>query len=199
MAKLKNEIPDLLLVSDDDRITIGKHSYGRPKVYIWHETERLEIGSFTSFADQVTIFTGGEHHSEWVTTYPLRFLLEDPEAGLDGHPYSLGPVKIGSDVWICFGVTIISGVTIGDGAIVGARSVVTSDVPPYAIVAGNPAKVIKYRFDEYQIRGLMETRWWEWPIEKIKEALPLLCASDIDEFLEFTGYGKQLLLFEDLY
>ena len=80
-----------------------------------------------------------------------------------------GDVIIGNDVWIGYGATILSGVSIGDGAAIGACSLVVKDVPPYAIVAGNPAQVIRYRFDEETIHKLLKIRWWDWPDQRVRE------------------------------
>lgn len=187
MIRIRDELSERILVSDDERVTIGRYSYGRPKVFMWQSGESLDIGSFTSFADKVTIFIGGEHNINWVSTYPLRYLFSDPQAGLDGHPTSRGPVRIGSDVWVGFGSTILSGVSIGDGAVIGARAVVSKDVPPYAVVSGNPASVIKYRFDKSQIRDLLNIKWWNWDLELIKESTPYLCSSDINKFIELSN------------
>jgi virginiamycin A acetyltransferase len=95
-----------------------------------------------------------------------------------------GDTRVGNDVWIGYGSTVMPGVTIGDGAIVGSCSVVTKDVPPYAIVGGNPAKVIRYRFDEVTIARLLELRWWDWPIERITARLADLCSEDVSALLE---------------
>ena len=94
--------------------------------------------------------------------------------------------EIGNDVWVCGDVLIKGGVTIGDGAVIGMGAVVTKDVPPYAVVGGVPAKIIKYRFNEKQIKVLLEIKWWDWPIELIKERRNDF--SDIDEFIK--KYGK---------
>ena len=134
------------LVSPDSRITVGENTYGSPAFWLWHESERIQIGRYCSFAGEVAILGGGEHRVDWVTTYPLRVLFDDPLANKDGHPASKGPTIIGNDVWVGYRVTILSGVKIGDGAVIAAGAVVTKDVPPYAIVGGNPAKLIKYRF-----------------------------------------------------
>jgi serine acetyltransferase len=101
-----------------------------------------------------------------------------------GHPECKGDIIIGNDVWIGAKSTIMSGVKIGDGAVIGSGSVVAKDVPPYAIVVGNPAKVIKYRFDEQQIENLLEIAWWNWPEHKIKEEAMLLWSKDINYFID---------------
>ena len=94
-----------------------------------------------------------------------------------------GDVVIGNDVWIGYGAVILSGATIGDGSIIGARAVVTRSVPPYAIVAGNPATIIRTRFDEKTIRRLINIQWWDWEDSKIEAYLPLMLQTDIESFL----------------
>ena len=95
-------------------------------------------------------------------------------AHITGHPSSKGDIVVGNDVWIGYQSCILSGVTIGNGAIIGARSVITKDVPPYAIVAGNPAKFVRYRFPQETIDKLESLAWWDWDISVIKGAIPLL-------------------------
>ncbi|MFH1498608.1 MAG: CatB-related O-acetyltransferase [Verrucomicrobiota bacterium] len=172
------------LLSPDSRITVGVHTYGNPAMWLWGDQERINIGSYCSFAGEVSIMGGGEHRIDWVTTYPLRVLHDEPLANQDGHPASKGPTTIGNDVWIGYRATILSGVTIGDGAVVAAAAVVTKDVPPYHIVGGNPAKIIRARFEPHIIEALLDIRWWLWPDDKIKSAIPLLCSDRIEDFIE---------------
>ena len=101
-----------------------------------------------------------------------------------GHPSCKGDIIIGNDVWIGAKSTIMSGVKIGHGAIVAAGAVVTKDVQPYSVVGGNPAKHIKFRFDERQIEKLLEINWWDWEESKIKEEGMLLWSADINHFIE---------------
>jgi hypothetical protein len=96
-------------------------------------------------------------------------------------------VVIGSDVWIGTDAMVLSGVSIGHGAIVAARAVVTRDVPPYAIVAGVPAKVVRWRFEPAVIERLLKVAWWEWDDERIRQFVPLLSSTRTDEFLQQTG------------
>lgn len=172
----------------DPRINVGRFTYGNPKIMIWTEDESLTVGSFCSIADNVTIFAGGEHNHSWVTTYPLRIAFNDPGANLDGHPATKGPTIIGNDVWIGYGATVMSGVVIGDGAVIGAHSVVTKSVPAYSICVGNPAVVKKMRFDFKTIEKLKKLCWWDWPIEKIKNNIDLLCSNKVSDLFEFCDY-----------
>lgn len=171
------------LVPTDPRITVGRYTYGTPQFKVWSEGERIDIGAFCSIADDVIIFGGGEHRLDWVTTYPLRIALNSPGAGHDGHPHTKGRTVIGNDVWIGHGAMVVSGVTVGDGACIGAGAVVSKDVPPYAIVAGNPARVVRRRFDEQAIAQLLQIRWWTWPIDRIRAFESLLCGGDIAAFI----------------
>ena len=91
-----------------------------------------------------------------------------------------GDIVIGNDVWIGYEAMILSGVTIGDGAIIGTRAVVTKDVPPYTIVGGVPARMIRKRFSDEDVKTLQEMKWWDWPVEKISSAIPFIQAGDID-------------------
>jgi len=175
-------IPQLL--SSDPRIIIGQYTYGNPHFKIWGEEERIEIGAFCSIAEEVAIFGGGEHRTDWATTFPLRIAFNDRLAGIDGHPSSKGATKIGNDVWIGFRSIILSGVTIGDGAVIGAGAVVSRDILPYAIVAGNPARFVRYRFSEDYIKELLDLKWWEWDIDKIKENVSLLSSNNLNLLLQ---------------
>jgi acetyltransferase-like isoleucine patch superfamily enzyme len=169
----------------DGRITVGAGTYGEPVVHSWEQDPdtRLRIGAYCSIAADVTVVLGGEHRTDWVTTSPLRILSGLPGAGTDGHPHSKGDIVIGNDVWIGLGSTILSGVTIGDGAVIGAGSVVAADVPPFAVVAGNPAQLIRYRFPHEIREALERIAWWNWPHEQIVGSVELLCSTDVERFV----------------
>jgi acetyltransferase-like isoleucine patch superfamily enzyme len=164
------------LRSNDPRVRVGDYTYGDPEFLLWDDSERIEIGKFCSIADNVTIFSGGEHRQDWISTYPFRIAFGLEGQNKDGHPQSKGPTIIENDVWIGFGAVILSGVTVGNGAIIGARSVVTKDVPAYHVVGGNPAKVIRQRFSDVKIEKLLRMAWWDWPLERILKAVPILCS-----------------------
>ncbi len=166
---------------------IGDWTYGEPEVLSWGEDTSLIIGRFCSIAKGVKIFLGGEHRVDWVTTYPFTAIMDEASA-FKGHPASKGNVVIGNDVWVGRDAVILSGVEIGDGSVIGANSVVTKNVLPYSIVAGNPARIVRFRFKDCLIEDLLEIRWWDWDIEKIIEALPLILSPDIELFITKYKY-----------
>jgi len=147
----------------------------------------IRVGRYCSIADGVKFFIGGNHRPDWASTYPFRFMLGLPQAGADGHPASNGPILVGNDVWIGENAVILSGVTIGDGAVVGTQAVVTRDVRPYAIVAGNPAREVRRRFPDDQVDALLALRWWDWPAAEIREIVPLLNGAPVGALID---YGK---------
>lgn len=133
--------------------------------YVCHDCEivNTEIGAFCSISDKVYI-GGDEHPASWVSTSPVfqNVKHSGPTKRFSKHELPKRPLtKIGNDVWIGHGVTIKAGVTIGDGAIIGSNAMVTKDVPPYSIVAGVPAKVIRFRFDDNIIQMLLKSEWWK--------------------------------------
>lgn len=161
---------------------IGRWTYGDLTVHSWDEGAALTIGSFCSIAAGVRVFLGGEHRSDWVTTFPFSVLWESAKQ-VSGHPKTNGDVVIGSDVWIGTEAMIMSGVTIGHGAIIGAQSLVARDVEPYSIVAGNPARLVRRRFGDVMVERLLELEWWESKDEEIVQLLPWLLAPDIEAFV----------------
>ena len=165
-------------------LVVGRHTYGLPTIHTYRGSERkVVIGPFCSIAPGVQIVTGGIHPSEWVSTYPFRIFWAMEGAYSDGMPRSRGDVTIGADVWIGTDATILSGVDIGPGAVVAARAVVTRDVPPYAIVAGCPARIVKHRFTADLVERLLATAWWNWNDAVIRDMVPLLSSDNVEEFL----------------
>ena len=168
---------------------IGRGSYGGLSVRDWGEGTTLRIGAFCSIAKGVQVFLGGNHNTRFVSTYPFSVLW--PAArGLAGHPQTRGDVIIGNDVWIGAEAVILSGVRFGDGAVIGARAVVSRDVPPYAIAAGNPAQPAGSRFDAATVARLLAVRWWDWEDARIERALPLLLSERIEDFLDAAEQGR---------
>jgi acetyltransferase-like isoleucine patch superfamily enzyme len=170
-------------------VEIGDHTYGCPNVLDFGEGTRLRVGKYCSIASGVTIMLGGNHRIDWITTYPFPALASrwPGASAISGHPQSKGDVSIGNDVWLATDALVLSGVTIGDGAVVAARAVVAKDVPPYAIAAGNPARVTKTRFSDDQVRILLALRWWDWPDDAVAKAVPLLCGGNVDLLKNFAS------------
>ena len=165
--------------------SIGAYSYGRPKVRFPESGRRLTIGRYCSIADKVEILLGGDHRLDWVSTYPFAAmpgLWPGADAPQDYHA-SRGDVVIGHDVWLGSGCLILSGVTLGHGAVVAAHAVVTRDVPPYAVVAGNPARIVRRRFDEATAAALVEAAWWDFPHETVAGWIPLLQSGRVAELI----------------
>ncbi len=159
-------------------LKIGAYSYGDEFFVHWEgEDSSVAVGRYTSIAHHVRFFAGQEHNTNWGSTYPFSHLpAEWPELrSITGHPLTRGNISVGSDVWLGYGALIRSGVTIGDGAVVGMGAVVTRDVPPYAIVAGNPARLIRYRFEDAIISQLLDWAWWNWPADAVRLIAPQLC------------------------
>jgi acetyltransferase-like isoleucine patch superfamily enzyme len=168
---------------------IGMGSYRMPIVHDWDEGATLVIGNYCSIADEVHIFLGGGHRIDWVSSFPFPAFLDEAKAIKD-YGKTRGNVIIGNDVWLASGCTILSGVTIGNGAVVAARAVVARDVPPYAIVAGNPARIVSWRFDENTRKKLLETAWWNWSESEIRQIVSLLCSDDLGKFLAYADARK---------
>lgn len=175
-----------LIARRPGQIAVGAYTYGSPKVRFAEAGTKLTIGRYGSIADGVEILLGGNHRLDWITTYPFPALPRLwPEAvGHDGSHVSNGDVAIGHDVWLGSQCMVLSGVTIGHGAVVAARAVVTRDVPPYAIVAGNPARIVRYRMSEERIAQLLARRWWDLPDAEVRRLIPVLMSDRIDDLTE---------------
>lgn len=159
------------------QVDIGIFSYGCFKTDI---PEGIVIGKFCSFSDEIFI-NRGDHKIETVTTHPFIY---NPEVGVvEQLLRGKESLVIGNDVWIGQRAIILSKVKrIGHGAVIGAGAVVTHDVPDYAVVAGVPAKVIHYRFDEVTVAKLLSIAWWDWPLEKVIEKQHQF--NDIQQFIK---------------
>lgn len=160
----------------DGEILIGRYStINGPNTTISSRINKIKIGNFCSIAPGCVVYEIN-HISNRLSTYNIfrNLILTDSkkkyiwQGSLERDSESKGDIQIGHDVWIGAQSCILSGVTIGDGAIVGANSTVTKDVPPFAIVVGSPARVVKYRFNNKVIASLLEMKWWLWDDEKIR-------------------------------
>ncbi|ADE85848.1 CatB-related O-acetyltransferase [Rhodobacter capsulatus] len=178
------------LIDRGFRISVGAYSYGTPALK-WNEAEKtahsVEIGAFCSIAAEVSIYVGtqGIHPLDFVSTYPMRMVF-GPVAGAErpaGYERDLS-VVIGSDVWIGRDTIIQAGVRIGHGAVIGTRALVTSDIEPYTIAAGIPAKPLRKRFTDEQIARFLALKWWTWEEERIRKVLRQFATRDIDWALD---------------
>lgn len=146
--------------------------------------DKLIIGKFCSIACRAKfLMTSGNHAMKSLATYPFPIFGEEwnEDLNVKGAWDNKGDIVIGNDVWIGYEAVIMSGVKIGDGAIIGTRAVVTKDVMPYTIVGGVPAKFIRKRFSDDVISKLLETKWWDWPYEKIQANIQYIQAGNIEK------------------
>lgn len=148
-----------------DKITIGKKTYGFIDALFSNPENRLIIGNYCSIAQGVKFLPSTDHAIDRISTYPFKAMCLTGEQ----EALSKGDIVVEDDVWIGYGATILSGVHIGQGAVVAAGAVVAKDVPPYAIVGGVPAKVIKYRFEPDMIRELMKVDYSKLDENMIRE------------------------------
>ncbi|MCK8143300.1 CatB-related O-acetyltransferase [Flavobacterium sp. I-SCBP12n] len=144
--------------------------------------DKLIIGKFCMIASDVKfIMNGANHLTKSISSFPFAIFGDDWKDAMIGKEYpNKGNTEIGNDVWIGFNATIMPGIKIGDGAIIASNSVVSSNVEPYSIVGGNPAKEIKKRFTNEQIEKLLKISWWNWPIEKITRNVQNLTNDNIN-------------------
>jgi len=179
------------LVADHPKIEAGDftyiHSFDDParfaeqvKYAFDFIDDRLVIGKFCSIAHGASfVLNGGNHFADRLSSdpFPIFGAWGEPDPG----PWpNKGGISIGHEVWIGWDATILPGVTIGHGAIIAAKAVVTSDVAPYTIVGGNPAKPIRTRLPEADIERLLDLAWWDWPVETIRAASDALMKADVD-------------------
>ncbi len=185
-------------IISNPNIIVGDYSYyddpGGPEKFeknvMYHYPfmgDKLIIGRFCAIAKDVKfIMNGANHKISGITTYPFSIFgngWEKVMPDIKDLPFK-GDTVIGNDVWLGYDALIMPGIKIGDGAIIASRSVVTKDVPPYTVVGGNPAKPIKQRYSEEEIKILLEIKWWNWTIEKITDNLKIIVGSDIKALLK---------------
>ncbi|WP_172330272.1 CatB-related O-acetyltransferase [Mangrovicoccus sp. HB161399] len=184
------------LAAGRENVSAGRFSYwddaaghgdffGRQVLYHYGFIgDRLEIGPFCAIAAEVQIvMNGGSHAMSGFSTFPFNIFGHGWEEGFDPETWTAehrGDTVIGPDVWIGRGAVLMPGVTIGAGAVIGAQAVVTGDLRPYAVAAGNPAREIRRRFDDATVERLLALAWWDWPAEKITRNLNAIRGADIE-------------------
>jgi virginiamycin A acetyltransferase len=177
-------------------IEVGEYSYYddpegpekfEEKCVLYHYDfvgDRLVIGRFCALATSVQFIMNGANHAlGGFSTFPFGIFPGAWREGFDPAAYATGyrgDTIVGNDVWIGMGATILPGITIGDGAIVAAKSVVTKNVPSYAVVAGNPAKVVRMRFPAAMIERLLAIAWWQWPIDRVTRNIAAITGADVE-------------------
>lgn len=190
----------LKAVVTNPRIEVGDYSYyhdfddptafeSRNVRYLFpFEDDRLVIGRFCAIAHGASfLMNGGNHRTDGVSTYPFGIFGEGWAVAMPEAWPNRGDLVVGHDVWIGYRATLLAGVTVGHGAVVGAMSVVAADVPPYAVVAGNPARVVRYRQPPDAVARLLALAWWDWPIERITAQIRTIAAGDIDALEAAAG------------
>lgn len=190
----------------ENLLTLGTGSYiGKCDLSFWSKnisSPHILAGRFNSWASGMNISIGGNHPMGNVTSFPFDVQgIIDKVFGGDNQvkplPYICPnhfQVIVGHDVWIGKGATIMGGVKIGNGAVIGANAVVAKDIPPYAIAVGNPARVVKYRFDAETIKKFLAVKWWNWDLKKIADNLPLM--TYVEKFL-VAHYSPELDAFPE--
>ena len=148
--------------------------------------DKLIIGKFCMIASNVQfIMNGGNHLTNALTSYPFSIFGNGWENAMNGKSYpNKGDINVGNDVWIGYNATIMAGVTVGDGAIIATNSTITKDVEPYTIVGGNPANLIKKRFNDEKISKLLALKWWDWDLDKITRNIQNLTGNDLDKLID---------------
>lgn len=179
----KNEHNDTWPVNvfDSEIVSIGENTYGELRIITFSDKNKLRVGNYVSIAQNVSFLLDTEHYLNYISTYPFKVKIEGAE---EAEAFGKGDIIIDDDVWIGYGATILSGVHIGQGAVVAAGAVVTKDVPPYVIVGGVPAKVIKYRFSDEIIQELLKIDYSRLDKKMI--------VAHIDDFYEELTDVKQL-------
>jgi acetyltransferase-like isoleucine patch superfamily enzyme len=160
-------------------LKMGVHTYG--DILITSYDGEVIVGKFCSLASGVQAVFLLDHHTDWITTYPFCIKWVLPDVGRQ-EKHQEG-ITVGNDVWIGANVILLGGANIQDGAVIGAYSVVSGQIPPYTVAVGNPARPVKKRFSDKEIKELLEIKWWDWPEDKIKKFAKPLSSGDIKNFI----------------
>jgi virginiamycin A acetyltransferase len=171
-----------------DYFKAGRGTYwANLAVHRWGN-ETIEIGSYTSIAQGVSLLAGGLHNHRNVSTFPFDVLMRGAKtASPQDRCYEHGKgIRVGSDCHLGVNCSLVGNLEIGHGAVIAANATVFTDVPPYAIAVGNPARVTKYRFDEATIAMLLRIAWWDWPESGIRAYVDKFYLS-VDEFIDFAA------------
>ncbi|MFA7279083.1 MAG: CatB-related O-acetyltransferase [Sterolibacterium sp.] len=180
-------------------LSIGCHSYtGNIRLCVYDYDQRVTIGKFCSLANDIEFTLVADHSLDTLSTFPFEVIFPDEvdrihqlTRDVNSSRRDKKNVLIENDVWIGRGAKILTGVTIGNGAVVGAECVVSKDVPPYAVVVGNPMRIIRYRFRPSEIILLQDICWWNWPLNVIKQNYEIFYTRNLDKI---TSLGDQLSL-----
>lgn len=169
---------------------IGSYYDRQIEILSWTDTYKVKVGKYCSIGRDCCFFLHANHRIDWITTSSQLWGPVTPAVATMheemGHPTCKGDIVIQNDVWIGAKSSIMSGVTIGNGSVIAATSTVTKDIEPYSIVAGNPAKIVKYRFSKEIIKELLDIAWWDWPQDKnkIQEEAMMLWSTDVKAFIK---------------
>lgn len=174
-------------IFDINKVSVGKYTYGRLEVLMFNNENSLKIGSYCSIAPKTVFLLSADHYTDHISSFPYKVKVTK---NLDREGISKGDIVVADDVWIGCGTTVLSGVHIGQGAVIAAGSVVTKDVPPYAIVGGVPTKVIKYRFSPEMITELLKVDYSQLTEEMIKEHIEELYR-DLEDTNQLGWFPKK--------
>lgn len=193
-------VGDYTYYDDPDAAT----EFEQNNVLYGYGPERLVIGKYCALAAGTRfIMAGANHFTGGVSTFPFGIFggrWQDDTMDLVMSAPSRGDTVVGNDVWLGYETVVMPGVTIGDGAIIAAGSVIVSDVPAYGVVGGNPAKLIKSRFDDADVARLLRAAWWNWPVERVTEHARTIMAgtpAEIEAIAEAEGLIVDLTQLED--
>ena len=175
----RNNLEIKNILGKEGSLEIGEYTYGSINLQAYSNKFYISIGSYSSISE-ITILIGGNHHSD-ISTFPFKTLFM--KYPIESDNFAPKGIKIGHDVWIGYGSIILDGSNIGTGAIIGAGTVIRGNIPPYSVVIGNPGTIIKYRFNEEEIKMLLSSEWWTLSKENLLKINHLLYSKDVKTFV----------------